>query len=194
MEHDYLKPVSGHTLNAFKEIEKAFSLGVKSIVLDSGCGTGYSTVILAKRFPESLVIGLDKSDIRLRKTKHKERFDNVLFVRADQFDFWHLLVKAGWPVVKHCMYYPNPWPKKAHIKRRIHGHPAFVELPKLTKNIEVRSNWLTYVQEFAAAWQILTHEDLILEKIEPVQPVSLFEKKFKESGHQLYRLVTRSNN
>ena len=47
--------------------------------------------------------------------------------------------------------YPNPWPKKKHLGRRWHGAPVFPALVKLGGELEMRSNWQTYLDEFALA-------------------------------------------
>ncbi len=191
MSAPYQKPVSMHTLLAFDEIaERLEREGVTSVILDSGCGTGESTIFLAQKYPERIIIGLDKSEVRLQKIKSKAVPSNALFVRADQFDFWRLVSVSELNVIYHTMFYPNPWPKKTHAKRRIFGHPAFVLLPKITKNIELRSNWLIYLQEFAAAWELLTGDACEINQIEVSTPITLFEKKFHDSGHPLYRLRT----
>jgi len=191
MAEPFQKPISMHTLLAFDDmIETMERRHVKSVILDSGCGAGDSIISLAHQFPESTIIGLDKSLVRLQKSQYKSVPENVMFVRADQFDFWRLVGKSGCNVKQHFMLYPNPWPKKSHAKRRIFGHPAFVILPKICKNIEMRSNWLIYLQEFAEAWQLLTGDKCYVNEFEADEPITLFEKKFKESGHPLYRLRT----
>jgi tRNA G46 methylase TrmB len=191
MSEAYEKPIAMHTLLAFDEIaENLERLGVASVILDSGCGAGDSSIYLAEKFPHSIIIGIDKSFVRLQKSKHKDVPDNVLFARADQFDFWRLVANLKWQVEKHFIFYPNPWPKKAHVKRRIHGHPSFIDLIKITKNIELRSNWAIYVEEFNQAWQLVTGDKCTRRELDVTEPVSLFEKKFNESGHTLYRLTT----
>lgn len=162
---EYLKPVSECAASAFVQADAAVQQsGAASIILDSGCGRGDGTISLPHTYPNCPVIGLDKSTIRLQKADKKEIPDN----------------------------YPNPWPKKAHLGRRVYGHPVFVVLPRISSNIQVRSNWWIYLEEFSVAWCILTSNRFAVEKINPQHPISLFEKKFKESGHQLYRLRIRS--
>lgn len=191
MSAPYQKPICMHTLLAFDELaERLEQERISSVILDSGCGTGESTIFLAQKYPERMIIGIDKSEVRLQKIKSKEVPRNALFVRADQFDFWRLVSVSELDVTFHTMFYPNPWPKKTHAKRRIFGHPAFVLLPKLTKNIEMRSNWLIYLQEFAAAWELLTGDVCDIDEIVVDTPITLFEKKFHDSGHPLYRLKT----
>jgi tRNA G46 methylase TrmB len=42
---------------------------MKSIVLDSGCGTGRSSILLGQQYPTSVVIGVDRSMARLTKNQ-----------------------------------------------------------------------------------------------------------------------------
>lgn len=40
---------------------------LSELILDSGCGTGRSTLLLARQHPHALVVGVDKSGTRLSK-------------------------------------------------------------------------------------------------------------------------------
>ncbi len=51
------------------------------LVVDLGCGPGNSTELLAERYPDSQVIGLDSSPDMLRKAR--ERLPNCTFIEAD---------------------------------------------------------------------------------------------------------------
>lgn len=115
---------------------------------------------------------------------------NLLLVRADLIDFWRLAVQHNWQVDKHYLLYPNPWPKKQQIKRRYHGHPVFSDLIRLGRQIELRSNWRIYVQEFAIALGFATGRTPQIETWRPAPPyLTPFEKKYTESGHRLFRLT-----
>ena len=59
------------------------------LIIDSCCGTGDSTRNLAGRFPEALVVGVDKSAHRLARHQPGDR-QNYALVRADVNDFWRL--------------------------------------------------------------------------------------------------------
>jgi tRNA G46 methylase TrmB len=157
----------------------------RPLVLDSFCGTGMSTAQLAERFADSLVIGIDKSAHRLGKHRHSGR-DNYLLVQADCGDFWRLAAAAGWRPARHFLLYPNPWPKPAQLKRRVHGSADFPTLLELGGEVELRSNWRVYVEEFAAALRI-GGQDVTLEGFTPTQPLTLFERKYLQSGHGLWR-------
>src|ERR1700689_1869264 len=51
------------------------------LVVDLGCGPGNSTELLAERFPQSQIVGLDSSPDMLRKAR--ERLPRCKFVEAD---------------------------------------------------------------------------------------------------------------
>lgn len=91
------------------------------IILDSGCGTGRSSIILAKKYPNHFIIGIDRSLSRLKRSTHysdtkriqleqtqeedadtdtttKSSFmvtfqtiPNVILVRAELIDFWRCI-------------------------------------------------------------------------------------------------------
>jgi tRNA G46 methylase TrmB len=161
------------------------------IVLDSGCGTAASTVMLAEGHPEALVIGVDKSADRLARQPLGALPPNLLLLRADLQDFWRLAQASGWRITRHCLFYPNPWPKAAQLTRRWHAHPVFPALLALGGLLELRSNWRLYLDEFAAALAIVG----IPARIEPVgadgTPVSPFERKYLASGQQCWCLRAR---
>lgn len=171
----FLRPIADHTREAFAEAEtfvEGFYGGngnaetaPRAVILDSGCGTGESTIHIARRFPIIPVIGIDKSCARLNKagnpsqTAGEEVPANAFWIRAELLDFWRLaldFVKAcKWTIPYHAVYYPNPWPKQSEATRRFHMHPIFPTLLALGKTIELRTNWEIYAREFAEAARVV---------------------------------------
>ncbi len=170
---DYLRPIADHTRAAFGEAEKFIEgfynkipAGHSSykVILDSGCGTGESTLNIARQHPDIPVIGIDKSAARLTKAggagvNGASAFpQNAFLVRAELLDFWRLAleaVQAGrWHIPYHALYFPNPWPKQSEATRRFHLHPIFPTLLQLGDTIELRTNWEIYAREFAEAARI----------------------------------------
>ena len=88
----------------------------------------------------------------------------------------------------HYLLYPNPWPKPGHLKRRVHGDPAFSSLLQLGGTVELRSNWQVYVEEFGSALHLAGHFSRVDSVANGEVPVSLFEAKYAASGHRLWRL------
>jgi tRNA (guanine-N7-)-methyltransferase len=187
--NDYLKPLSEHTVQAFTDFQKAVETVRRSLILDSGCGAGESTIFLGSQYPESWIVGIDKSQVRMSKALNKERPENVLFQRADQFDFWRLARLHHVQFEHHTIFYPNPWPKKEHLQRRIHGHPAFGDLLWISKTIRIRSNWRLFLEEFAVAYELATRRRGTLQQVHVKDPITLFEEKFSASGHDIYEFT-----
>ena len=203
---EYLRPIADHTRAAFAEAEKfvlnfyeSASHTTYKVILDSGCGTGESTLNIALTNPGIPVIGIDKSAARLTKAggagNGTATFpQNAFLVRAELLDFWRLAlgkVKAGqWHITYHALYYPNPWPKQSEATRRFHLHPIFPTFLQLGDAIELRTNWEIYAREFAEAARIAAPERTIArEPFDPERPITAFERKYKEARQQLWRVI-----
>lgn len=189
LKHPYLKPVASHTAVAFAEVQKTLAGHDCPIILDACCGSGDSSRRLAQHYPGHWIVGIDKSAHRLDKERQMAEPDNLILVRADLNDFYRLATKAGWRPERHYILYPNPWPKAEHLGRRWHGAPVFPDIVGLGGRLELRSNWKIYLEEFAAALLVAGHKS----KLAPYDPenyLTLFEKKYHESGQQIWRLVT----
>lgn len=218
-EKTYQKPIAQHTQAAFDAIKPTIETALNKhtpLHFDSFCGTGISTANLARNNPDALVIGIDRSITRLSKTYNLQLPDNARLIQAECADFWQLAVNAGWQLSYHSIFYPNPYPKAKHIKRRWHAHPAFPLLFTLGGDVELRTNWKIYAQEFyqaycyAAAYlpenkyhsqgvEILPLDDKVSvtgmgDTIKDIAQntiqdpfMTLFEKKYALNGQKLYR-------
>ncbi|MEM1404960.1 MAG: SAM-dependent methyltransferase [Pseudomonadota bacterium] len=185
---EWRKPEQQVDKNALHTLDAALEDWSGPIILDSFCGTGMSTNQIARAHPETLVVGVDKSLHRLERAETKAA--NALYLRAHCEAVWRHLVSCGRRLDQHFLFYPNPWPKPGHLGRRVHGHPAFTLLPILGGDLELRSNWQIYVEEFGIALHLLGHISRI-GTVDPDAPMTLFEKKYRESGHRLWRLNVR---
>ncbi len=198
----------------------------RAVILDSGCGTGESTIHIARRFPNIPVIGIDKSCARLNKagnpsqTAGEDVPPNAFWIRAELLDFWRLAldrVNAGeWTIPYHAVYHPNPWPKQSEATRRFHMHPIFPTLLALGGVTELRTNWEIYAREFAEAARIVLSEcseagtvtemgvataagmtseaamTIKCESFDPAAPETAFERKYKEAGQKLWKVVVKT--
>lgn len=222
------KPIASHTRNAFDQLKPLVDTS-KKIILDSGCGTARSTVLLGEKYPDHIVIGIDRSFVRLNRNQLKsDTYDitldrtstedsqrpfqavsaNVLLVRAELIDFWRCCLSEKWEISKHFIFYPNPYPKKARVKSRFYGHPAFPLILMLGGDITLRSNWKGYLKEFSNSVEY-AHEYYMLqsdrlnpagkylddarkgpiERLDKTFAWTNFEKKYDVIGELTYELI-----
>ncbi len=207
LSHEFQKPFQQHTEQAFNDINtrvKKFLAKNKlaqnkegEIILDACCGVGQSTRLLAQQNPHALVIGVDKSAHRLARnvtelshTNDLTRVDNFQLVRADLNDFYRLVNAANWPVIKHYILYPNPWPKSKHLQRRWHGSAVFPQMISIGQQMILRSNWRLYLEEFQAALSMAGRESELTEVKVSEQALTPFEAKYQSSGQRCWQLLT----
>lgn len=219
----FLRPVAEHTRIAFAEAlefieefhktretsdrEKSIGATPLEFILDSGCGTGESTLHLAQKFPNVPVIGVDKSAMRLTKAGNEHQLKNLgniepetpanaFWIRAELLDFWRLTLDAvhagSLKILHHAVYYPNPWPKESEATRRFHLHPIFPTMLALSSTTELRTNWEIYAREFAEAARIVNNDaDITCEPFAPTIPETAFERKYNEARQQLWRTLVK---
>ena len=204
--HTFKKPYQAHTQQAFKEMNALVQAFLNDnpngeIILDACCGVGQSSRILAENNPQALVIGVDKSAHRINR--NVEGFteedgysaQNYHLVRADLNDFYRLVKEAQWPVSKHYILYPNPWPKSKHLQRRWHGSAVFPQMTSIGDTLILRSNWRLYLEEFQqAAKQIALHGKLSQVNVAEEQALTPFEAKYQASGQVCWQLTLNKNN
>ncbi len=186
LQHAWRRPVSDHGRAEFERCLPTLAEGAERLILDAGCGTGDSSRLLARQYPDHLVLGVDQSSHRLGRRRAQPEPENLLLLRADLQDFWRLLHDAGFRLQRHFLLYPNPWPRKQHLQRRWHGHPVLPWLLALGGVLELRSNWPVYVAEFAMVLELL---NIPYQRGQVAQPgLSPFERKYALSGHALHCL------
>ena len=191
LQHPSQRPLTEHTLQAFSQAQDWLGDWQGPLILDACCGVGESTAHIANQHPEARVIGVVKSALRVGKHEHYSlKQDNALILRADLNDFWRLAVQAEWRLSKHFLLYPNPYPKAAHVQRRWHGSPAFAEIVKLGGQLEVRSNWQIYIQEFALALE-LAGFNADMKQYHHAQAITPFERKYWASGQHSWQVISQ---
>lgn len=182
--HPYRKPIAQHTLNAFQSIKQ--DLRTDQFILDMGCGTGQSSYYLAQKNPDKLVVGIDRSAARLEKFVHK-KLDNLKLLRADIVDFLILLKENNLQASSQFYFYPNPYPKSSQLKLRWYAHPVFPTMLKVGGCFEFRSNWSLYLEELISVLKHLNVDHFKWSEFSELSHVSLFEKKYAQSGQKLYK-------
>jgi tRNA (guanine-N7-)-methyltransferase len=87
--------------------------------VEIGCGNGHFLVAYAASRPDTRCIGIDIKEKRCQKAREKAAkrgLTNVEIVRGDAEEFLRALPPGS--VDAFHIYFPDPWPKSRHRKRR----------------------------------------------------------------------------
>ena len=108
-------------------------------ILDVGSGYGESSIFLAKQFPNKVIISCEKyidGNIILLKNIEKNKIKNIRLHNGNVYDVLENINKKYFKLV--WIFFPDPWPKNRHTKRRLVTCDFLVKLHKnLKENSEI---------------------------------------------------------
>lgn len=97
------------------------------VEVEIGSGKGLFLLEASRLRPESNFVGVERAGKwfhrAVERTMRAGR-PNLRLVRTDAFDFLTRWVPPGSVAAVH-VYFPDPWPKKRHAKRRLLQRPLF---------------------------------------------------------------------
>jgi tRNA (guanine-N7-)-methyltransferase len=104
------------------EVLSSFFLNIpadKSIEIEIGCGNGHFITAYGERKTDTQLVGLDTKEKRcvktLKKINHKG-LQNITIIRGRGEECLELLPLQR--IDAFHLYFPDPWPKKKHHRRR----------------------------------------------------------------------------
>ena len=176
--------------NEIVNLEKLFKNN-KNCILDIGFGDGKLLTSLAKKFPELNFIGLEvyESGIgNILKQISSDNLTNIKICCSDAITFLNNCTENN-SFYGITLFFPDPWPKKKHYKRRI-INKNFVNLisRKISANgfIKVVTDWSNYsdnIEEvFSANNKFERVGDIYIFKN---RCLTKFEKKGISLGHRI---------
>lgn len=182
------------------ELESCF--GRKApLVLEIGFGMGDSLHTMAKEEPEKDFIGIEVHPPGvgcLINNAGKEELKNIKVYMADAIDVLEDCISEG-SLDRFQLYFPDPWHKKKHNKRRIVQLP-FIDVIhnklKLGGVIHMATDWEPYAQYMMEVLSLhpgienIAGEYLFSPRPE-FRPVTKFEKRGERLGHGVWDLMFR---
>ena len=163
------------------------------VVIEIGFGMGDTTAEVAIRRPEYNYIGIEvflQGFINLLDILGERSIENVKIMRFNAVDVLNHMIADG-SVSGFHIFFPDPWQKKRHHKRRL-MNPEFLHLlsTKLRKGgyIYMVTDWEEYAEEVL---EISKDEKLLTNPFggfaPPVtwRPVTKFEKRGMESEYTI---------
>ena len=108
-------------------------------ILDIGTGYGETSIFLAKKFSQHIIISCEKyidGNMFLLKNIEKNSINNIKLHDGNVYDVIENLDKQYFRLV--WIFFPDPWPKNRHSKRRLITSEFLIKLHKLLKkNCEI---------------------------------------------------------
>ena len=163
------------------------------VVIEIGFGMGDTTAEVAIRRPEFNYIGIEvflHGFVNLLNELGERHIENVRIIRFNAVDVLEHMIPDG-SVEGFHIFFPDPWQKKRHHKRRL-MNPSFLNL--LAR--KVRTGGYIYM---VTDWEEYAEEVLELSASEPMlmnpfggfappvtwRPITKFEQKGMESEHPI---------
>ena len=119
-------------------------------ILDIGTGYGETSIYLAKQFLDKVVISCEKyidGNIILLKNIKKNKIQNIRLHNGNVYDVLGITNKKYFKLV--WIFFPDPWPKNRHAKRRLITSDFLIKLHEILKEnseIHIATDSTIYVR------------------------------------------------
>ena len=166
-------------------------------VLEIGFGMGDATAMMAEAHPEKNFLGIEVHPpgvgALLKQIKEKS-LQHVRIIQHDAVEvLWHMIAPEALSGV--LVFFPDPWPKKRHHKRRLIQPPL---LKLLTSRLApgaflyCATDWQPYAQQMLEVLQAEPGLRNTAEGFAPrpeIRPLTKFEHRGLKLGHGVWDLV-----
>ena len=169
------------------------------VVLEIGFGMGETTADIAKACPDRDFLGIEVHGPGVGSLLNRieaEGLTNLKVVRRDAVDVIASMIAADSLAGIH-VYFPDPWPKKRHHKRRLMKAPFVHELAlRLVSGgyLHAATDWEDYAREMLdtfSAEALIENTSEGFSPRPPWRPQTKFERRGLALGHAVFDLVFR---
>ena len=166
-------------------------------ILEIGFGMGETTAAIAALHPQHDFLAIDVHAPgvgSLLRLIDREHLTNLRIVNHDAVDVVQQMIAPGALAAVH-VFFPDPWPKKRHHKRRL-LQPAFVHA--LAERLEpagylhTATDWEDYAVEMLATLDgepLLANSSTGYAPRPAYRPLTKFERRGLARGHGVWDLV-----
>jgi tRNA (guanine-N7-)-methyltransferase len=168
-------------------------------ILEIGFGMGETTARIATDHPGIDYLGIEVHSPgvgSLLKRAAELGVDNLRVIQHDAVEvIEHMIAPASLDGVH--IFFPDPWPKKRHHKRRL-IQPQFIALlasrMKAGAYVHVATDWEDYARQIL---EVLSNEPLLANTVEGYaprpahRPLTKFENRGLKLGHSVWDVLFR---
>jgi tRNA (guanine-N7-)-methyltransferase len=164
----------------------------KPIEIEIGIGKGRFLVDAADRRPDANFVGVEWAMKYLRMAHARSvrsGLDNMRFVRADAREFVEFFVPSA-TVQAYHIYFPDPWPKKRHHKRRLFNDGFLREIERTLAS--GGRLWLAtdFADYYEAMLDVLGRSEILHEiEVDWEGARTNYEEKYLAAGKPIFRRV-----
>jgi len=169
------------------------------VVLEIGCGMGETTAAVARAHPETDYVGVEVHGPGVGAALN--RIDqlglaNLRMIQHDAVEVVDAMIPEGSLAGVH-VYFPDPWPKKRHHKRRL-LKPAFVHALAMRLApggyLHAATDWAPYAEEILATFATEPLLANTAQRYAPRpewRPQTKFEARGLKLGHEVFDILFR---
>jgi len=172
------------------------------VQIEVGCGKGRFLVESAQQNANVNYIGIENSwkyVLRTQQRLKKYGLTNACLVYADAAYFAQNYVPDH-SIQAYHIYFPDPWPKDRHQKRRLFNNPIWID--QAVRTLDSREGHLFVATDFTDYFVQIKHRlddtSQLIYLPELSQDTNYiqtsFEIKYRTQGRQIYRAVYRIKN
>lgn len=170
-------------------------------ILEIGFGMGGATAEIAQRHPENDYLGIEVHTPGVGSLLNRIEqlgLTNLRIIQHDAVDVLHRMLSAGCLSGVH-IFFPDPWPKARHHKRRLvqpHLIARLCELLRTDGYIHIATDWEDYAEHIL---QVLTQQPLLANTASgyaprpAYRPLTKFEQRGLKLGHGVWDMVFRKS-
>lgn len=184
-------PISYAELELVGDVAGLFLLK-QPLELEIGCGRGDFLLAYAARKPDVNFVGVERKLVIARKAASKVAragLVNVRIVHGEiEYLFERYLPKSAFQAI-HC-YFPDPWPKKRHAKRRLFKEGAPEMLASLLVPggcVHLRTDVASYFETMLGLFEASPNFRRCDTPHELTECLTGFERRFVVEGKPIYR-------
>lgn len=177
---------------------EAFFGNTGPVEIEIGCGKGRFIIAAAQQNPHVNYFGIERAGKFFRLLRHrveKAAVTNIRLLRWDAVAFVERYVPPQ-SVQAYHVYFPDPWPKKRHRKRRLVSE-RFAAAAGRTLSQGGQLHYATDYKEYFDQILSVTRsapglEEIYLETVDPAaadaeQALTNYERKYLLQGRMLYK-------
>ena len=167
------------------------------VVLEIGFGMGGSLIKMAQQNPDKNYIGIEVHEAGVGNILHEideNEISNIVVMKHDAIDIFNNMLEdnvlAGMQV-----YFPDPWHKKRHNKRRLvkpSNLELFAQKMKQGGTFHFASDWLPYAEEVLDILEQDKNFKNMYEGFAPRpdwRPLTKFEQRGLDLGHTVSDII-----